>query len=564
MKRRLLSGAGLLKKLFAAWILTIGLMPLFVSKAADWQWSAAVDSVTLFPSEMHPRAFLWVPPDCEQVRGIVFGQNNMLEQGILEHPRFRSALAKLGFAEVFIAPTFDTWQNTTNNAATNEKFEQLLEHLAQESGYNELQWAPVIPIGHSAMATFPWDFAAWNSKRTLAILSIHGDAPLTHLTGNGRANAAWGGRNIDGIPGLMVMGEYEWWEDRLTPIFDFKRKYPETPVALLCDAGNGHFNSSDRLVNFLVMFIRKAAEERLPEKWPPNETPGLKSVEPRKGWLVDRWRPGELPIALAARFERYKGNQAEAFWCFDREMARDTEEYYAGQRGKLPELVDFVQNGRTVAVNPKAFELIRLKFPPLDESLIFHLEGTFLNTVPPGAPEKWSGLTNGAPIGHARSEGPVVLSRISGPVEQLSPDTFAIRFNRLSMPFDGRMGDIWLLAKYPGDAKYKSAVEQALMKIPFRLTEGASQSIVFPKIPDQKAGAKSLELKAVSSAGVPVYYYAREGPVEISGNRLVFTKIPIRAKFPIPVTVVAWQYGRTTEPKLQSAEQIVQTFNILK
>ena len=35
------------------------------------------------------------------------------------------------------------------------------------------------------------------------------------------------------------------------------------------------------------------------------------------------------------------------------------------------------------------------------------------------------------------------------------------------MAVDRRMGDIWLVAKHPGDAEYKSAVEQALMKIPF-------------------------------------------------------------------------------------------------
>ena len=69
-------------------------------------------------SSEHPRAFLWIPPDCRQVRGVVVGQNNMLEEGILQHPDFRKALAQLGFAEIFIAPTFDTWQNATNNDAT--------------------------------------------------------------------------------------------------------------------------------------------------------------------------------------------------------------------------------------------------------------------------------------------------------------------------------------------------------------------------------------------------------------------------------------------------------------
>jgi hypothetical protein len=537
---------------------------VFSANAAVWQWSVSVDSITMPNSQAHPRAFLWIPPDCKRVRAVVVGQYNMLEDPILQDAGFRRSLAQLGFAEILIAPTFDTWQNATNNDSINEKFDALLKSLADESGYSELQFAPVVPIGHSAMASFPWNFAAWNPQRTLAILSVHGDAPQTDLVGDGRPNVNWGDREIDGIPGLMVMGEYEWLEDRLTPAFAFEAKFPKTPVAFLCDAGNGHFNSSDELVNFLGMFLRKAADERLPKNPPLDAPPKLKPIDPQKGWLIDRWHRDQPPSTPAAPYNEYTGNRAEAFWCFDKEMALATEKYYGRNRGKLPQLVDFVQDGETIPINPKAFELVRLKFPPLDATLTFHLQGTFLDAVPPGNPQSWTGLTNGTPIGHATDSGPVKLSRITGPVEQLGLDTFAIRFNRLSMPIDRRMGDIWLVAKNPGDAKYKTAVEQALMKIPFQLTEGAEQEITFPKIPDQKAGTKLLALSATSSAGVPVYYYVREGPAEMDGDVMKFTKIPPRAKFPVKVTVVAWQYGRTIEPELKSAEPVVQEFSIIK
>jgi len=550
------------------WRLTIAVFSLlfmpFPASAAVWQWSVPVDTITLPNSGEHPRAFLWIPPDCNQVRAVVVGQYNMLEDGILQAPAFRWTLAEQGIAEILIAPTFDAWQNTTNNDTTNRKFDALLKSLGDESGYTELQFAPVIPIGHSAMATFPWDFAAWNPQRTLAILSVHGDAPLTLLTGNGRPNADWGDRNIDGIPGVMIMGEYEWWENRIAPAFDFEANYPATPMAFFCDAGNGHFNYSDQLVNYLAMFIRKAAEWRLPANIPLDAPVKLKPVDPQQGWLMDRWRPDQPPTAPSALFAKYTGNRSEAFWCFDKEMARATEKLYARERDKLPQLTGFIQNRKTVAVNPKAFELVQLKLPPLDASLAFHLKGAFLDSVPPGNPEKWTGLTNGTHIGHATSGGPVEISRITGPVEKLGQDTFAICFNRLSMPVDRRMGDIWLVASQNGDSKYKGAVEQALMKIPFRLTEGEEQKIRFPEIPDQKAGTKLLALNGVSSAGVPVYYYVREGPAEVDGDVLKFTKIPPRTKFPVKLTVVAWQYGRTVEPKLKSAEPVERSFFIEK
>ena len=532
--------------------------------AAVWQWSVPVNSITLPDSSEHPRAFLWIPPNCQRVRAVVAGQYNLLEDGILEDAAFRRTLTELGIGEILIAPTFDTWQNTTNNDVTDRKFGALLKALGDESGYSEMQFTPIIPIGHSAMATFPWNFAAWNPERTLAILSVHGDAPLTHLTGNGRPNAVWGEHNIDGIPGVMIMGQYEWWEDRLTPALAFEANHPSAPVAFFCDAGNGHFNDSDQLVDFLGRFIRKAAESRLPANSPLDQPVKLKPVDPRQGWLVDHWRPEQPPAAPAAPYAQYTGNRSEAFWCFDGEMARFIEKCHARQRGKLPQLTGVVQDGQAIAQNPKAFEQVRLNFPPLDATLIFQLQGVFLDTVPPGNPEKWTGLTNGAPIGHATDSGPVRLSRITGPVEQLGRDTFAIRFNRLSMPVDRRMGDIWLAASHPGDAQYRSTVEQALMKIPFRLTEGAEQKITFPEIPDQKSGAKLLGLNATSSAGVPVYYYVREGPAEVDGDVLKRTPIPPRAKFPVKVTVVAWQYGRTVEPKLRSAEPVERTFLITK
>lgn len=141
----------------------------------------------------------------------------------------------------------------------------MMKNLSEISGYTELEFAPVIPIGHSAMATYPWNFAAWNPERTLAVLSIHGDSPRTHLTGYGRANLDWGTRTIEGIPSLMVMGEDEWWEDRLITSFDYRREYPNAPLSFLADAGHGHFDISDELIDYLSLFLKKTVEYRLPE-----------------------------------------------------------------------------------------------------------------------------------------------------------------------------------------------------------------------------------------------------------------------------------------------------------
>jgi len=86
----------------------------------------------------------------------------MTEEGIFENPVMRNELAKLGIAEVWIAPPFDGPFDFNQGAG--QHFDEIITALATESGYNELTVAPVIPIGHSACATYPWNFAAWNPR----------------------------------------------------------------------------------------------------------------------------------------------------------------------------------------------------------------------------------------------------------------------------------------------------------------------------------------------------------------------------------------------------------------
>src|ERR1035437_10160724 len=73
----------------------------------EWQWMAVVDSVISGENSDHPHAFLWIPPKCKQVRGVVVCQHNMIEEGILEHASFRKALSQIGFAEIWITPGLD-------------------------------------------------------------------------------------------------------------------------------------------------------------------------------------------------------------------------------------------------------------------------------------------------------------------------------------------------------------------------------------------------------------------------------------------------------------------------
>lgn len=521
--------------------------------AQEWQWSVPVNSAVSSETNDHPRAFLWIPPSCRQVKAVVIGQHNMIEEGILEHPHFRKEMAALGIAEIWVTPGLNFVFDFTKGAG--EPFNDMLKTLAAVSGYTELAWAPVVPIGHSAAASYPWNFAAWDPARTLAILSIHGDAPLTNLTGSGKPNPDWGDRHINGIPGLMVMGEYEWWDDRLLPAISFRQKYPDAAVSLLADAGYGHFDYSDDLVAYLALFIRKAAAYRLPTVAPLDSPITLKPIHPQQGWLVDRWRMDSSLYAKAAPYEEFAGNKSEAFWYFDKEMALRTEAYYAKSRGKRLQALGFEQQGKLVA-EVAAHARVNLRFLPEADGITFHLKGFFRDsaTDKTGKPA--------SPVGHGK--GKVTIIRICGPVKKINDTTFCVSFYRMGFNNPKRSGDIWLLASHPGDQQYKSAVQQANMRIPVKNSTGKAQQITFAPIADQQAGVKSLKLTATSNSGMPVSYYVKEGPAMIAGNRIQFTRLPPRSLYPVKVTIVAWQYGRSQEPAIRSAEPVEQSFYILK
>ena len=515
--------------------------------AAPWQWSVEIKELISEETNAHPSAYLWIPENYKQVRAVIIGQHNMTEETIFEHPEFRKNMGKLGIAEIWITPGIDQRWDVTKG--TQQIFETMMKNLSEVSGYTELEFAPVIPIGHSAMATYPWNFAAWNPERTLAVLSIHGDSPRTHLTGYGRANLDWGTRTIEGIPSLMVMGEDEWWEDRLITSFDYRREYPNAPLSFLADAGHGHFDISDELIDYLSLFLKKTVEYRLPEHSSLDAPIQLIPVEAKNGWLADRWRKNEKPTAEAASYDKYKGDKNHAFWYFDKEMADATEKYYANERGKTEQYIGFEQKGKLITFNPKSHVRMSPSFQPEADGVTFHLKAVYTDT-----------LRNEYSKEH--STHPIRMSRICGPVEVVNDTTFTVRFYRMGLDNPKRTGGICLMASVKQDHKYRSAVQQVEIRIPYRNKEGISQRIIFPKLSDVKASVKEISLNGTADSGLPVYYYVKEGPAEIKGDKLVLTKIPPRAKFPVKVTVVAWQYGRSGEPKVQTAEAVEQSFYI--
>lgn len=368
---------------------------------------------------------------------------------------------------------------------------------------------------------------------------------------------------FEGVPGLMVMGQFEWSHDRLTSAEAYRAAHPAAPIAVLCDVGRGHFDSSPRLIDQLGLFLRKAAVARLPSHAPPEAPVALKAVDARNGWLVDQWRPDGPRRPDVAPYADYAGDRATAFWAFDEEHARAIETHN-DQQGRKPQLLGFRTDDGSFIAQTQSHQQVSLPFRPVADGVSFHLEAGFLDTVPAGNPSKWSGLPAGSPITRATGGGPVMISRIPGPFSATGTGSFVVDFYRGAEATSTRSShELWFKATHDGDDTHASAVQQALLRIPARNREGTPQTITFPEITDHAATTPRLNLGATSSSGLPVHYYVRSGPVSIEGDNLVFTALPPRTRYPVEVTVVAWQYGRSDEPCVQTAEPVVRTFQLV-
>jgi hypothetical protein len=526
------------------------------TRAAEWQWSVPVPPLPDRTNET-PRAFLWIPPDCERVRGVVFGHHNMEEIGVFEHPVFRKTLAELGFAAVWVAPTFD--RNFRFDQGAGEKFDTMLAALAMQSGYSELTNAPLVPCGHSAAASMPWYIAAWQPERVIAGVSFSGQWPYVPDNEAGHVT----NRSVDSVPGIVVQGEYEWVDETNLRGLKIKNAHPQMPLSAIGCPADGHFAALDDKIAMLALYVKKAAQYRLPKNYSGGLVK-LNSIDVTKtGWLAGRYATDKNPSAPAAPVGEFKGAVTNAFWYFDGELAQAVEAFQQKQHGKAA-LLGYVQEGQIVPQKNGTHQQVTLKFLPEDDGVTFKLTGAFLGTVPEGRPERWTRKKAGENIEVPPPKIPIEIQRICGPVEKISTDTWRVAFNRASFLGDGRGNEAWFAAVWPGDGEFKRAVQQAMLPIPRKLTEGTLRKIDFPKIANQNRDTKRLVLKATSDSGLPVGFFVREGPAEIEGNMLKFSAIPPRAKFPVKVTVGAYQFGRRAEPKVQSAAPMFQEFLIEK
>lgn len=516
---------------------------------AIYQYSVPVESRT---------AYLWIPPDCRQVRGVIISLANMVERDWLEDPIIRKTASEEGLGIIWVGRGSRGAGSNVFTAdmktGAGELLEKMLNDFAEESGYKELKFAPIISMGHSANGQFAWAVPNWNADRTIAAIPVK-TVPMPNKL------------KFEGVPLCYVVGETTEWPQYRVPdpatkpgdrdffwpvvrssALALREQNENNLISVVVDPGGGHFDWSSHPAKFIALFIHKACKYRLPANQPKDQPVKLNKISPKSGWLTDTG--GMKPDAyLPAAFADYKGDIKRSYWFFDKETAIAAAAFSGDRKPRKKQMLTYVQDGNPLPVAKLGYAA--LKFEPEQDGITFKINGTFLSELPPEL------IGSGTKLGHA--PGPISFRIVTGPAVQIGSDEFRIQFNR-----GDQGGAIVLQEEHPGNEEYRHAVQPGQIPIPAKLTIGEEQQITFPAIEDQKASVKAIDLKAISNSKLAVNYYIVAGPAIIDGDQLKIKQVPVNTKYPIKITVVAYQWGRTLAPLYQSAPLVTRSFSLNK
>ena len=537
-----------MKNLLGALILLV----CATAHAAEWQWSIGTEG------KKPGKAFLWVPPECEYVRGILFGQQVILEQAVFEDPQIRAACARENLAILFVVPGCIAYDDFGPDGKGEQTYTDITAKLADISGYTEIATAPFLTIGHSGGAIPAWRMGYWKPERCFGVIGLRA-APIGPPAHDPKAE-------LNGVPVLVITGQYETWNEELGSehhwrwcrgdMLAWRAKWKNFLGSVLVQPGATHFNWDEKVARYVAMFIAKAAAARLPtDNRTPNTEhfPKLKPLQLEDGWLTDHTLMTPSNFKTAA-YKDYKGDPSMAFWHLDEELARANEAFGQTQ-GKKLQLVTVLDKGKPL----ENAWMQSIDLDPMEDGITMKVAADFVKETP----KVFAFPKEPYAIGHAR--GPIqyrLIGSWGGGGEQVGPDTFRIRFDRFS--FANNRPGLMFMAYHPGNEEYAYTEQPCKINFPKENKQGKPQAITFAEIPDQTQGVKQVELRAGSDAGLPVRFAVIEGPVKLDGSRLVFTKIPPRAKFPVKVTIAAYQWGRSIEPLVQTAETVARSFMIMK
>ena len=501
--------------------------------------------------------YLWIPENCRHLRGLLILCANVPEHMLVGHPAIRKVCAAHDLGIFWGVKSFYNF-NAKSESKTDVAFlQQLLDGLAQTSGYAEVATVPWLPMGESGHLLMVDALVEAAPQRCIAGIWIKNN----HLPPKNRQ-----------VPALVAFGSaQEWSQDKsdirtnwnnigkaYEGILDQRKKNPGWPMSYVIDGTSGHFDCSERLTQFFAHYIDLVAQARLSD----DGSAALKPVALEKGFLADLPVPGHENHPVK-NFSEVVPDQRGLPWFFDKESASEAQAIARinwKAETQLPAFAD--ENGETfpytfngitwMPINKKPdLSTNGLPTPTLEteaDGMTFKLKGVLLDKLPVNF------VGAGAKL--AQAPGEASLEWLCGCVEPLGNGRFRMALDR-TWP-----SPIYVAVRHPGTDTIRAVVQPGQISRDGH-SAGTPQKITFDPIPDVKAGTKSIRLAAKSSAGLPVQFFVRVGPAVVEGEELVFTPIPPRSRLPLTVTVAAWQWGRGGAVPVQTASVTEQTFNII-
>jgi hypothetical protein len=506
-----------------------------------FQFSASGDC-TAWPdgSKSQGTLYLWVPETCRKLRGIVILATNVPEHMLANHTAIRCACAENDLGLIWSVHTFWNFAKIAKGHDDIQVsfFQQLLDSLAEKSGYREVATVPWLPIGESGHLLMVAGMIQQHPERCIAGICAKNPHPVNDksvplLWTLGTAQE-WTQSKGDIRASWLNTGNYPGW------IAD--RAKTDWPLSMLVEAGTGHFYCTDAMAEYFGKYITAAAKARLSD----DGSPTLKPLKLESGVLAHLPLNGQtdlsvIPYAQAAPEQR---NRA---WFFNADLAREAQRLSTANWNAAPQFVGFVA-GEGCRTEPFALNSVTKLFVQGDGT--FSIRAELFDKIPEGF------VAAGEPL--ARAPGEPIIEWICGPVAPLGNGKFKIALDRLW----GAGGACYLIGRHEGDAQTRRTVQPLHVTLTPN-SEGTPQTITFDPIADVKVGTKTLPLSARSDANLPVEYFVVSGPAVIRDGKLEFTPVPPSAKLPLEVTVAAWQWGRASEPKVRTAAIVRQTFHLV-
>ena len=261
-------------------------------------------------------AFMWVPESAEHLNGLMVAKSNLIEGRLFESVAVREVLAKYNIGVVYLHARSTTDKPSNSNIIGDfvyigdealEKYksansytysgpanagsilDEALARLAAVSGFDELTYAPLIGVGHSAGMGLGRALGSWDPSRAIAQICLKGGTSLI-IPGVTRDGVGDNYEVQPGVPTYLAAGQFtehasydnpagkdNYIDGEIGNLKNIRAKGADRLVTMSVDWESGHYdwseNSNEAVANYLdsVIPLRLGAQaesrEQIPEDY---------------------------------------------------------------------------------------------------------------------------------------------------------------------------------------------------------------------------------------------------------------------------------------------------------